>query len=64
MSLMYKFWVAEASEQEIFEDAIINLDFPKPHAARMVELIKETDLENFIRECGPAWESYVSEMAE
>ncbi|MCY9665765.1 hypothetical protein M5X11_12445 [Paenibacillus alginolyticus] len=62
--LMYKFWVAEASEQEIFEDARINHDFPKVHAANMVEKIKATDLDSFIRDCGAAWDAYLQEVLE
>ncbi|GGG18298.1 hypothetical protein [Paenibacillus abyssi] len=62
--LMYKYWIAESGEQEIYEDAVINHSFPKPHAKHLVEQIKGTDLDGFIRDCGEAWESYVNDMSE
>ena len=60
--LMYKYWIAEASEQEIYEDAVINHDFPKAHAINLVQQIKDTDIDSFIRESGSVWDAYVHEI--
>lgn len=62
--LMYKYWIAEASEQEIYGDAVLNHSFPKAHAKNMVEQIKATDLDTFIRNCNAAWELYLGSVNE